>query len=114
MERCYKRILAAGSGYEKQDSTRGSRYNCMCMLLQPECTYEVHGYAGVLLIKAKYDAALDELEKLETKKKQLEDKKVLEAYHNGGKTAEEIIAFIMSGEDKPEEDEKTKKRRKRI
>lgn len=49
-----------------------------------------------------------------TKKKQLEDKKVLEAYHNGGKTADEIIAFIMSGEDKPEEHEKPKKRRKRI
>ena len=48
------------------------------------------------------------------KQKQLEDKKVLEAYHNGGKTADEIIAFIMSGEDKPEEDEKPKKRRKRI
>jgi DNA polymerase III delta prime subunit len=41
-------------------------------------------------------------------------KKFLEAYHTGGKTADEIIAFIMSGEDKPEEDEKPKKRRKRI
>ena len=68
----------------------------------------------VIALKAKYDAALDELEKLVAKRKQLEDKKVLEAYHNGGKTADEIIAFIMSGEDKPEEDEKTKKRRKRI
>ena len=70
--------------------------------------------ATVIALKAKYDAALDELEKLVTKKKQLEDKKVLEAYHNGGKTADEIIAFIMSGEDKLEEDEKPKKRRKRI
>ena len=65
-------------------------------------------------MKAKYDAALDELEKLVEKQKQLEDKKVLEAYHKGGKTADEIIAFIMSGEDKPEEHEKPKKRRKRI
>ena len=70
--------------------------------------------ATVIALKAKYDAALDELEKLVTKRKQLEDKKVLEAYHNGGKTADEIIAFIMSGEDKPEENEKPKKRRKQI
>ena len=70
--------------------------------------------ATVIALKAKYDAALDELEKLVTKKKQMEDKKVLEAYHNGGKTADEIIAFIMSGEDKPEEDKKPQKRRKRI
>ena len=70
--------------------------------------------ATVIALKAKYDAALDELEKLVTKKKQLEDKKVLEAYHNGGKTADEIIPFIMSGEDKPEEDEKPQKRRKQI
>lgn len=70
--------------------------------------------ATVIALKAKYDAALDELEKLVTRKKQLEDKKVLEAYHNGVKTADEIIAFIMSGEDKPEESEMPKKRRKRI
>ena len=70
--------------------------------------------ATVIALKAKYDAALDELEKLVAKRKQLEDKNVLEAYHNGGKTADEIIAFIMSGEDKPEEDKKTQKRRKRI
>ena len=70
--------------------------------------------ATVIALKTKYDAALDELEKLVSKRKQLEDKKVLEAYHNGGKTADEIIAFIMSGEDKPEENKKPKKRRKRI
>ena len=38
--------------------------------------------------------ALDELEKLVTKKKQQDDKKVLEAYHAGDKTADEIVAFI--------------------
>ena len=43
----------------------------------------------------KYDAALDELEKLVTKRKQLDDKKVLEAYHAGDKTADEIVAFIQ-------------------
>ena len=45
--------------------------------------------------KAKYDAALDELEKLVTKRKQPDDKKVLEAYHAGDKTADEIVAFIQ-------------------
>ena len=51
--------------------------------------------ATVASAKAKYDAALDELEKLVTKRKQLDDKKVLEAYHAGDKTADEIVAFIQ-------------------
>jgi len=57
--------------------------------------------AAVIAAKEKYDAALDELEKLVTKRKQLEDKKLLEAYHVGDKTADEIIAFIQgTGEGK--------------
>lgn len=56
--------------------------------------------AAVLAAKAKYDAALDELEKLVAKRKQLEDKKLLEAYHAGDKSAEEIIEFIRSGKRK--------------
>ena len=51
---------------------------------------------AVAAAKAKYDAAIDELEKLVTKKKQMDDKKVLEAYHDGDKTADEIVAFIRS------------------
>ena len=51
---------------------------------------------AVAAAKAKYDTALDELEKLVTKKKQQDDKKVLEAYHTGDKTADEIVAFIQS------------------
>ena len=70
--------------------------------------------AKVIAIKAKYDEALDELEKLVEKRKQIDDKKVLEAYHKGGKTADEIIAFILAGEDKPEATEKPRRRRKRI
>lgn len=54
--------------------------------------------AAVVAAKAKYDAALDELEKLVAKRKQLEDKKLLQAYHDGDKTADEIIAFIQSKE----------------
>ena len=43
---------------------------------------------------------LEALEKLVTKRKQMEDKKLLEAYHLGDKTAEEIIGFIQSGKKK--------------
>ena len=58
--------------------------------------------AAVLAAKARYDKALDELEKLVTKRKQLEDKRILEAYHESDKTADEIVAFLLSkqhGED---------------
>ena len=52
--------------------------------------------AVVLAAKAKYEKALDELEKLVTKRKQLEDKRILEAYHESDKTADEIVAFLRS------------------
>ena len=52
--------------------------------------------AVVLAAKAKYEKALDELEKLVTKRKQLEDKRILEAYHESDKTADEILAFLRS------------------
>lgn len=54
--------------------------------------------AALAATKAKYDKALDELEKLVAKRKQLDDKKVLDAYHAGDKTADEIVAFIQSKE----------------
>ena len=44
--------------------------------------------------KKKYDAALDELEKLVAKRKQLDDKRLIEAYHSGGKTADEIESLL--------------------
>lgn len=56
--------------------------------------------AAMLAAKAKYDKALDEMEKLVTKRKQLDDKKVLDAYHAGNKTAQEIIKFIQSDRQK--------------
>ena len=68
---------------------------------------------AVVAAKAKYDAALDELEKLVTKRKELDDKKVLEAYHAGSKTADEIVAFI-GVEDEPEDQPKPRKRRLRV
>ena len=52
--------------------------------------------AAVAEAKKKYDAALDELEKLVTRKKQLDDKRILDAYHASNKTAEEIMAFLNS------------------
>lgn len=56
----------------------------------------------MLAAKAKYDAALDEMEKLVAKRKQQDDKKVLDAYHAGNKSADEIVAFIQS--EKPNSD----------
>jgi hypothetical protein len=52
--------------------------------------------AAMLAAKAKYEASLDELKKLVDKRKQLDDKRVLDAYHKGNKTADEIVAFIQS------------------
>lgn len=52
--------------------------------------------AAVAVAKCKYDAALDELEKLVTKKKQMDEKKILEAIHASSKTPEEILAFLES------------------
>ena len=51
--------------------------------------------AAVLVAKARYDKALDELEKLVARRKQLEDKRILEAYHESDKTADEIVAFLQ-------------------
>lgn len=53
--------------------------------------------AAVLAAKEKYDRALDELEKLVAKRKQLDDQRILEAYHASDKTTEEIVAFLQSG-----------------
>ena len=69
--------------------------------------------AAVALAKKKYDATLDELEKLVAKRKEMDDKKVLEAYHSGPKTADEIIAFIHAEEDSEEGKRTTKRRYKK-
>ena len=70
--------------------------------------------AAVLAAKVKYDVALDELEKLVTKRKELNDKKLLEAYHSSDKSVDEIIAFLQPAKE-PEEQKRTPKRpRKRL
>ena len=51
--------------------------------------------AAVLVAKARYDKALDELEKLVARRKQLEDKRILEAFHESDKTVDEIVAFLQ-------------------
>ncbi len=58
--------------------------------------------AAVIAAKAKYDKALDELEKLVTKRKQMDDKRVLEAYHASEKTVDEIVDFLLSKETEEE------------
>ena len=60
---------------------------------------------NVRVAKEKYDSTLDDLEKLVTKRKEMDDKKLLEAYHSGDKTVDEIIEFIQPSE--------TSRRRKR-
>ena len=55
--------------------------------------------AAMLAAKAKYEASQDELKKLVDKRKQLDDKRVLDAYHKGSKTADEIVAFIQSSKE---------------
>ena len=53
---------------------------------------------NVRVAKEKYDSALDDLERLVTKRKKMDDKKLLEAYHSGDKTVDEIIEFIQPSE----------------
>ena len=53
--------------------------------------------AAVISAKEKYDKAMDELEKLVTKRKQLNDKRLLEAYHTSERTIDEIIEFLRAG-----------------
>lgn len=66
---------------------------------------------NVRVAKERYDAALDDLERLVTKRKEMDDKKLLEAYHSGDKTVDEIIAFIRP-EDTPKRRKSTPKRRR--
>ena len=55
--------------------------------------------AAVIVEMAKYDATLDKLVKLVTKRKEMDDKKALEAYHAGRKATDETKVLIRAGED---------------
>ena len=52
--------------------------------------------------KVKYDKAVDELEKLLTKRKERDNKQLLEAFSESGKTLAEVIEFLQGN--KPLED----------
>lgn len=45
--------------------------------------------------KAKYEKAVDELEKLLTKRKERDNKQLLEAFSESEKTLEEVIEFLQ-------------------
>jgi predicted nuclease with TOPRIM domain len=49
-------------------------------------------------IKDKYDAALDELERLMQKREELQKKELLDAFVKSDRTYEEIMEFLKGGE----------------
>lgn len=49
-------------------------------------------------IKDKYDAALDELEKLMQKREELRRKELMDAFVKSDRTYDEIMEFLKSGE----------------
>ena len=50
----------------------------------------------VLKIKDRYDAAVAELDRLLTKRRELESKELLKAFEKSDRSLEEIIAFLES------------------
>ena len=52
--------------------------------------------------KVKYDKAVDELEKLLTKRKERDNKQLLKAFSESGKTRAEVIEFLQ-GNTPPED-----------
>lgn len=52
--------------------------------------------AVVAVTKAKYDAAVEELEKLLSRKRELESKELLKAFAESDKSYDEIMAFLKS------------------
>ena len=50
--------------------------------------------AEVNKAKQKYDVAVEELEKLMTRKKEMQDKELLQAFANSSKSYEEILKFL--------------------
>ena len=54
--------------------------------------------ADVAAAKAKYDKAVDVLEKLLTKRKERGNKELLEAFSNSEKSLAEVMAFLRGNE----------------
>ena len=59
--------------------------------------------AAVFQAKDRYDAAVEELNKLQKKKIELQKQELLKAIEESAKSYEEIMAFLV-GESKPNED----------
>jgi hypothetical protein len=57
---------------------------------------------AVSKVKMKYDATVDELEKLMVKKEEMKRKELMTAITNSSKSYNEILAFV-NGQDKEEE-----------
>ncbi len=56
---------------------------------------------AVSRIKDKYDAALDELEKLMQKRDELRRKELMDAFIKSGRTYDEIMEFLKAGDIEP-------------
>ena len=59
--------------------------------------------AAVFQAKDKYDAAMEELNALQKKKKDLESKELLKLFEKSPKTFEEVKAFLQGNSDQDEE-----------
>ena len=55
--------------------------------------------AKVIKLKESYDRALDELNRLVSKKKELEGKELMRAYEKSERSLEEVIEFLKGGDD---------------
>jgi len=53
-------------------------------------------HASVASAKAKYDAAVEELEKLLSKKREMQSKELLKAFAESDKSYDEILAILKS------------------
>jgi len=74
------------------------------LLFSVACFFTVHEHylpvyykaqINVAETKAKYDKAVDELEKLLTKRQERDNKQLLEAFSESGKTLAEVIEFLQ-------------------
>ena len=59
--------------------------------------------AAVFQAKDKYDAAMEEFNALQKKKKDLESKELLKLFEESPKTFEEVRAFLQGNSDQDEE-----------
>ena len=61
--------------------------------------------AVVIKAKEKYDSALEELNRLVKKKKEMESRELMQAYEKSNRTFEEVLAFLGGSLSKTEDGE---------